>query len=84
MTYTEKTPNVSKAEIKQQFLSFFKTPNEKHQMKAFGRRKKLKTTIHKPTETVQDYDKRWKDLLSQLDYNINEKLLIQWFLTRLV
>ena len=30
MTYTERTPNASKAEIKQQFLSFFKTPVAKH------------------------------------------------------
>ena len=46
--------------------------------------KKLKTTVHKPTETVWDYDKRCKDLLSQLDYNIDEQILIQWFITGLV
>ena len=34
-------------------------------------------------ETVRDYDKRWKDLLSQLDYVIDEQLLIQWFLAGL-
>jgi len=61
-----------------QFLSFFKTPDAKHLAA-----KKLKTTSQKPGETVRDYDKRWKDLLSQLDYVIDEQLLIQWFLARL-
>ena len=42
--------------------------------------KKLKMTSQKSGEIVCDYDKCWKDLLSQLDYVINEKLLIQWFL----
>ena len=75
MTFTERTPQASKAEIKTQFLSFFKTPDAKH-MAA----KKLKTTSQKPAESVYDYNKRWKDLLSQLDYVIDEQLLIQWFL----
>ena len=74
MTYTERTPNASKVEIKQQFLSFFKTPYAKHLAA-----NKIRTTIQKPTETVRDYEKRWKDLLSQIDYVIDEQLLIQWF-----
>ena len=78
MTFTERTPQASKAEIKVQFLSFFKTPDAKHLAA-----KKLKTTSQKPTESVRDYDKHWKHLLSQLDYVINEKLLIQWFLVGL-
>ena len=41
-------------------------------------------TIQKPTKTVQDYDKRWKDILIQLYYNIDEQKLIQWFLIGLV
>ena len=45
--------------------------------------KKLKTTSQKPRETVCDYDKYWKYLLSQLDYVIDEQLLIQWFLAGL-
>ena len=45
--------------------------------------KKLKTTSQKPGETIHDYDKRWKDLLSHLDYVIDEQLLIQWFLVGL-
>ena len=75
MTFTERTPQASKAEIKAQFLSFFKTPDPKH----LGT-KKLKTTSQKPSESVQEYEKCWKDLLSQLDYVIDEQLLIQWFL----
>ena len=59
MTYTEKTPNATKAEMKQQFLSFFKTSNAKHLAA-----KNLKTTVQKPTEIVWDYDKILKDLLS--------------------
>ena len=42
--------------------------------------KKLKSTVQKLVETVRDYDKRWKDLLSRIDYVIDEQLLIQWFL----
>ena len=42
--------------------------------------KKLKTTSQKPVESVREYHNRWKDLLIQLDYVINEQLLIQWFL----
>ena len=39
--------------------------------------------VQNPTETVRDYNKRWKDLLIQLYYNINEQLLTQYFLPRL-
>ena len=67
-----------KAEIKAQFLSFFKTPDAKHLAA-----KKLKTTQQNPGETVREYDKHWKDLLIQLDYVIDEKILIQWFLVGL-
>ena len=61
-----------------QFLSFFKTPDAKHLAA-----KKPKTTSQKLGETIHDYDKRWKDLLIQLDYVIDEQLLIQWFLAGL-
>ena len=40
-------------------------------------------TSQNPGETVRDYDKRWKYLLSQLDYVIDEQYLIQWFLAGL-
>ena len=78
MTFSERQPRVTKAEIKVQFLSFFKTPDAKHLAA-----KKLKTTSQKPRESVHDYDKCWKDILSQLDYVIDEQLLIQWFLAGL-
>ena len=78
MTFSERTPRATKAEVKAQFLSFFKTPDAKHLAT-----KKLKMTSQKPRETVHDYDKQWKYLLRQLDYVINEQLLIQWFLAGL-
>ena len=78
MTFSKRQPRATKAEIKVQFLSFFKTPDAKHLAT-----KKLKTTSQKPGESVRDYNKRWKDLLSQLDYVIDEQLLIQWFLAGL-
>ena len=78
MTFSERTPQATKEEIKAQFLSFFKTPDAKHLVA-----KKLKTTSQKPGESIRDYDKHWKYLLSQLDYVIDEKLLIQWFLAGL-
>ena len=78
MTFSERTPRATKVEFKTQFISFFKTLDAKHLAA-----KKLKTTSQKPGETVHDYDKRWKDLLDQLDYAIDEKLLIQWFLAAL-
>ena len=76
--YIERTPQESKAEIKVQFLSFFKTLDAKHLAA-----KKLKTTSEKTAESIQEYEKRWKDLLSQLDYVIDEQLLIEWFLSGL-
>ena len=78
MTFSERTPQANKAEVKAQFLSFFKTLDAKHLAA-----KKLKTTSQKLGEIFCDYDKCWKDLLSQLDYVIYEKLLIQWFLAGL-
>ena len=78
MTFSERQPRETKVEIKAQFLSFFKTPDAKHLAA-----KKLKTTSQNPGETICDYDKQWKDLLIQLDYVIDEKLLIQWFLAGL-
>ena len=71
MTFSERTPRATKVEIKAQFLSLFKTPDAKHLAA-----KKLKTTSQKPAESVIDYDKRWKYFLSQLDYVIDEQLLI--------
>ena len=42
MTFSERTPQATKEEIKVQFLSFFKTPDAKHLVA-----KKLKTTSQK-------------------------------------
>ena len=78
MTFSKRTLQETKAEVKVQFLSFFKTLDVKHLAA-----KKLKTTSQNLGETLRDYNKRWKDLLSQLDYVIDEKLLIQWFLAGL-
>ena len=78
MTFSEWKPRATKVDIKAQFLSFFKTLDAKHLAA-----KKLKTTSQKPGETVRDYDKCWKDLLSQLDYIIDEALLIKWLLVGL-
>ena len=78
MTFSERKPRATKAKIKVQFLSSFKTPDAKHLAA-----KKLKTTSQNPGETIHDYDKQWKEILSQLDYFIDEQLLIQWFLAGL-
>ena len=75
MTYMERMSQASRADIKEQFLSFFKTPDTKHLAS-----KKLKTTSQKPAKYVWEYDKQWKDLLSQLDYVIDKQLFIQCFL----
>ena len=48
MTYIKRMPQASKADIKAQFLSFFKTPDAKHLAA-----KKLKTTSQKPAESVR-------------------------------
>ena len=50
--FSERTPRATKAEIKAQFLSFFKTPDAKHLAA-----KKLKKTSQDPGETARDYDK---------------------------
>ena len=70
MTFLKRQPRVTKAKIKAQFLSFFKTPDAKHLAA-----KNLKTTSQNPGESVRDYDKHWKDLLSQLDYVIDEQFV---------
>ena len=67
MNFSERQPRATKAKIKAQFLSFFKTPDAKHMAV-----KKLKTTSQKLGESVHDYDKCWEELLSQLDYVIDE------------
>ena len=58
----------------EEFPRVITTPDAKHLAA-----KKLKTTSQKPAVSVWEYDKWWKDLLNQLDYVIDEQLLIQWF-----
>ena len=53
-------------------------------MQSIWRQKSWKQLFRNLHKNIRDYDKRWKDLLSQLDYNIDEQLLIQWFLAGLV
>jgi hypothetical protein len=40
---------------------------------------KLKEIKQNSRETFYEYDKRFKELLSQIPYAINEKLLIHWY-----
>ena len=52
MNFYKRTPRATKAKIKAQFLSFFKTPDAKHLAA-----KKLKPTSQNLGETINDYDK---------------------------
>ena len=72
MSYIEKTPNATKGQNKQQFMYFFKTLDAKHLVA-----KNFKNTAQKLTENAREYNKRFKELLIQLEYNIDEQLLIQ-------
>ena len=78
MTFYERTPRATKAKVKAQFLLFFKTPDAKHLAA-----KNLKTTSQKPTESIREYEKHWKNLHSKLDFVIYKQLLIRWFLAGL-
>ena len=49
MTFYERTPRATKAEVKAQFFSFFQTLDAKHLVA-----KKLKTTSQKSGETIRD------------------------------
>jgi hypothetical protein len=69
----------TKNEIKLNFLSFFKTQDISHLAT-----QKLKEIKQNPGETIHEYDKRFKYLLSQILYEIDEKLLVQWYATRLL
>ena len=62
----------SKDEIKTNFLAFFKTKDVAHLAT-----KKLKDIKKVHGETVREYDKRFKELLSQIPYNIDANLLVQ-------
>ena len=78
MNFTENQAR-SKDEIKTNFLAFFKTEDVAHL--AAQKSKDIKPV---PRETVWEYDKRFKDLLSQILYNIDANLLVQWYVSGLL
>ena len=69
----------SKDEIKTNFLAFFKTKDVAHLAA-----QKLKDIKQVPRETVREYDKIFKDQLSQISYNIDSNLLVQWYVAGLL
>ena len=78
MNFTENQAR-TKDEIKTKFLGFFKTKNVAHLVA-----QKLKDIKEIPEETVCEYDKRYKDLLNQILYNIDSNLLVQWYIAGLL
>ena len=60
MNFTE-SQNRSKSEIKASLLAFFKIEDIAHLAA-----QKLKDIKQRPRESVREYDKRFKDLLSQI------------------
>jgi hypothetical protein len=78
MNYTDNQQH-SKSEIKKNFLTFFKTQDISHLVA-----QKLKEIKQNPGKTICEYDKRFKYLLSQIPYAINEKLLVQWYVAGLL
>jgi hypothetical protein len=59
---------------KKKILTFFKTQYIIHM-----EMKKIKKIKKNPSETVREYEKIFKGLLSQIPYPIDEKLLVQWY-----
>ena len=78
MNFTENQAK-SKDKINLNFLAFFKTKDDTHLVA-----QKLKDIKQVPGETVREYDKRFKDLLSQIPYNIDANILVQWYVVGLV
>ena len=69
----------TKDKIKTNFLPFFKIEDVSHLVA-----QKLKDIKQVPGETVREYDKRFKDLLSQILYNIDVNILVQWYVVGLL
>ena len=44
---------------------------------------KLKDIKQVPGESVREYDKRFKDILSQIPSNIDDNILVQWYVAGL-
>ena len=78
MNFTENQKRY-KNELQSSFLTFFKTQDVKHIAA-----QKLKETKWTLGESVHEYDRRFKDILSQIPYTIDEKLLIQRFIIELL
>ena len=70
MNFT-KNQTRSKVDIKANFLAFFKIEDVAHLVV-----QKLKDIKQVPGESVWEYDKRFKDLLSQIPLNIDANLLV--------
>ena len=64
----------TKDEIKSNFLAFFKTEDVTHLAA-----QKVKDMKHVPGEIIREYNKRIKDLLSHIPYNIDANILVQWY-----
>ena len=78
MNFTE-SQNRSKVEIKESFLAFSKIEDVAHLAA-----QKLKDIKQRPGESVREYDKRFKDLLSEILAIIDANLLVQWYVVGLL
>jgi len=78
MNYTNNQVR-TKGQIKNEFLAFFKTQEGLHLAA-----QKLKDIKQKHGESIRAYDRRLKDTLSLIPYAIKERLLVQWFVARLL
>ena len=78
MNFTE-SQNRSKDEIKASYLAFFKMEDVAHLAT-----QKLKDIKQRPGESVREYDKRFKDLLSQIPAIIDANLLVKWYVVGLL
>ena len=78
MNFTENQAR-TKDEIKTNFLDFFKIEDV-----TYLATRKLKDIKQIPRETVREYNKRVKYLLSQIPYNIDSNLLVQWYVAALL
>ena len=78
MNFTENQAR-SKDEIKMNFVAFFKIEDVAHLVS-----QKMKDIKQIPREIVREYDKRFKDLLSKIRYNIDGNLLVQWYVAGLL
>ena len=78
MNFTENQTR-SKNDIKQSFLTFFKTQDVKHLVA-----QNLKEIRKNPRDSMCEYDKRFNDLLNKIPYIIEETLLVKWFVVGLL